>query len=198
MAGYTIISDVSEKLIQILQEGLVPDLITGQNGIALCSPADKSDAALGVFLFDIRESEEIRRSSRITYGADSIQYPPIFLNLYYMITAYSAGEVNYRMAAEERILGRVIQLFHDYPLIPIDEIDSGDMSGVDMRIEMLRIDAEQKSKIWNFPNIPYKASIFYKVSPISIDSARIQNVTRVRQVEINVDSKYSGERQVKE
>ncbi len=194
MAGYTIISDVSEKIISILQQELVPQLVSGSDGIALCSPSDKSDVSLGVFLFDIRESEEIRRSSMVTHGMGNIQYPPIFVNLYYMVTAYAVGDTKYRMSVEERILGRVIQLFHDYPLISIDSIAPYDMSGVDMRIEMLRIDAEQKTKIWNFPNVPYKTSLFYKVSPIAIDSARIQKVSRVSQVEINVDSKFDDER----
>ena len=189
MADYTVIADVSEKLIEMLQKEFVPEFVSGKDGIALCSPSDKSDVTIGLFLFDIRESEEIRRSSVITSGMNQIQYPPIFLNLYYMITAYTTGDVRFRMISEEKILGRVIQYFHDYPLIPIDDIDPSDMSGVDLRIEMLRLDAEQKSKIWNFPNIPYKTSIYYKVSPISIDSARRKEITRVRQVKINVSSK---------
>lgn len=196
MAGFTIISDVSEKLVRVLQNELVPDLITGSDGIALCSPADKSDVSLGLFLFDIRESEEIRRSSMVTQGLNSIQYPPIFMNLYYMVTAYAVGDVKYRMSVEQRILGKVIQLFHDYPLISIDSVAPDDLSGVDMRIEMLRMDTEKKSKIWNFPNIPYKTSIFYKVSPIAIDSARIQNISRVREVEITVDSKNGAGKKV--
>lgn len=186
MADYTIIADVSEKIAGLLQEQLVPDMVSGADKIALCSPADKADVSLGIFLFDIRESEEIRRSSMVSYGVNAIQYPPIYLNLYYMITAYTVGEVRYKMAAEQRLLGRVIQYFHDYPLIPIDDVSREDMTGVDLRVEMLRLTAEQKAKIWNFPNIPYKTSIFYKVAPVSIDSARIHEISRVRQVEINV------------
>ncbi len=186
MADYTIIADVSEKLIGLLKKEFVPEFISSKDGIALCSPADKSDVTLGLFLFDIRESEEIRRSSAVISGMNKMQYPPIFLNLYYMVTAYTAGDVRFRMSSEERILGRVIQYFHDYPLISIDDIDPGDMNGVDLRIEMLRLDAEQKSKIWNFPNVPYKTSIFYKVSPVSIDSARKKEVIRVKQAQINV------------
>lgn len=188
MADYTVIADVSEKITELLQQQLVPGLVSGADKIALCSPADKADVSLGIFLFDIRESEEIRRSSMVSYGMNAIQYPPIYLNLFYMITAYASGDVKFKMSAEERLLGRVIQYFHDYPLIPIDKIAPEDMAGVDLRVEMLRLNAEQKSKIWNFPNTPYKASVFYKVAPVAIDSARVNDITRVRQVEINVDS----------
>lgn len=189
MADYTVIADVSEKLTELLQNELVPTTIPGKDKIALCSPSDKSDASLGIFLFDIRESEEIRQSSMVSHGMNKIKYPPIYLTLYYMVTAYSNGDVRYKMISEERILGKVIQYFHDYPLISLDDIDPAETGGVDLHIEMLRIDSTEKSRIWNFPDIPYKTSIFYKVSPVSIDSARMKNVTRVNRVEINVASK---------
>lgn len=189
MADYTMIADVSEKMVELLQRELVPKHVSGKDGIALCSPADKSDVTLGLFLFDIRESEEIRRSSMVSDGMNKLQYPPIYLNLYYMITAYTTGDVRFRTISEERILGKVIQYFHDYPLISIDDIAPTDESGVDLRIEMLRLNVEQKSKIWNFPNVPYRTSVFYKVAPIAISSARSKEVTRVRRVEINVDAK---------
>lgn len=189
MADYTMIADVSEKLVELLQKELVPELVSGKDSIALCSPSDKSDVTLGLFLFDIRESEEIRRSSMVSHGMNQLQYPPIYLNLYYMITAYTTGDVKFRTITEERILGKVIQYFHDYPLISLDEIAPTDINGVDLRIEMLRLNAEQKSKIWNFPNEPYKTSVFYKVAPITINSARSKEVTRVRKVAINVENR---------
>ncbi|MDE7430418.1 MAG: DUF4255 domain-containing protein [Lachnospiraceae bacterium] len=189
MADYTMIADVSEKMVELLQRELVPKHVSGKDGIALCSPANKNDVTLGLFLFDIRESEEIRRSSMVSDGMNKLQYPPIYLNLYYMITAYTTGDVRFRTISEERILGKVIQYFHDYPLISIDDIAPTDESGVDLRIEMLRLNVEQKSKIWNFPNVAYKTSIFYKVAPIAISSARSKEVTRVRRVEINVDAR---------
>ena len=85
MADYTIIADVSEKLIELLQHEFVPEFISGKDGIALCSPADKSDVTLGLFLFDIRESEEIRRSSAVISGMNKMQYPPIFLFLEFQL-----------------------------------------------------------------------------------------------------------------
>lgn len=188
MADYTVIADVSEKLAELMQKELIPDLISGKDQVALCSPADNRDVTLGIFLFDIRESEEIRRSSMVSHGLDKIQYPPIYLNLYYMVTAYATGDAKFRAISEERILGRVIRYFHDYPVIPIDDIDATDMSGVDLHIEMLRVDSGQKAKIWNFPNVPYKTSVFYKVAPISIDSVRMKEVARVNRVEINVNA----------
>lgn len=151
MADYTIIADVSEKMAGLLQEQLVPDMVSGADKIALCSPADKADVSLGIFLFDIRESEEIRRSSMVSYGVNAIQYPPIYLNLYYMITAYTVGEVRYKMAAEQRLLGRVIQYFHDYPLIPIDDVSREDMTRCGFTCGNVKTDSRTESKNMEFP-----------------------------------------------
>lgn len=187
MTEYSAIADVSQLLIQEMQSVLVPDVVTSNDKIGLCSPAEHNDISLGIFLYDIMESEEIRRSSMITSGIHNrMVYPPIYLNLYYMITPYFTGNVKYKMAGEQEIMGRVIQYFHDYPLIPIEKVSPDHGDAIDLRIELLRLDMEQKSRIWNFPNEPYRTSLFYKVSPVMIHSSRYTDITRVSQAEINV------------
>ena len=68
MTEYSAIADVSQLLIQEMQSVLVPDVVTSNDKIGLCSPAEHNDISLGIFLYDIMESEEIRRSSMITSG----------------------------------------------------------------------------------------------------------------------------------
>lgn len=41
MADYNIISDVSDALVKLLREGLVPGIIPNTEGIGVCSPSDK-------------------------------------------------------------------------------------------------------------------------------------------------------------
>ena len=45
---------------------------------------------------------------------------------------------------------------------------------------------EEKTKIWNFAGVPYKLSVFYKASPVTINSERIQKLTPVTSVDIRV------------
>ena len=51
---------------------------------------------------------------------------------------------------------------------------------------------EQKSRIWNYPNEPYRTSLFYRISPVIISSDRYKSVERVKVAQINVDDKYEG------
>lgn len=202
MGRYTIIADTSEKLIEMLQKELVPDIIQNENEIGLRSPEDHADVSLGLYLYDITESEEIKACSTTVIKHDKISKPPIYLNLYYMLTAYARGDNRYKLSQEEKILGRVIQTFLDHPLITYGsegltpEEDSGKISGetkraqeipaISPRIIMQRLDADERSKIWSFPNTSYRLSLFYKVSPVAIDSNIMNEVVRVRKADFHV------------
>ena len=54
------------------------------------------------------------------------------------------------------------------------------------RIELQRVSTEDKLKLWPFQEEPYKVSLFYKVTPVVIDSAVTKEVTRVRERRVNM------------
>ena len=57
MGRYTVIADISEKIVSLLCDGMVPDLIPDKNGIGLCGPDEKGDFSVGIYLYDIEEAE---------------------------------------------------------------------------------------------------------------------------------------------
>lgn len=189
MSDYMVIAKVSRRITELLQKLLVPELIADASSISLCSPEEHKDVSLGIFLYDVRESEDIRRSGMIRTGTDRQSGPPIYMELYYMITAYISGDQRFGMMEEEKILGKIIQYFHDYPVILFSELMPDAPAAPDLRISMSPMDGEQKMKLWNFGGQPYRLSLFYKAAPVTIASAREQAVTRVTEVEVNVENK---------
>lgn len=193
MGNYTGIAETGEKIIELLQRELVPEVLQNPNEIGLRSPEEYGDAVLGVFLYDIKESEEIRQQAQGIIRNERIRRPPIYLNLFYAITVYSKAEVRYRSQQEQSILGKVIQTFHDYPILPLKTMSPGDTEGIDLRIQMLRLTVDEKSKIWSFPNMGNRLSLFYKVSPIAIDAGSSSEFTRVTDLDITITA-MAGER----
>ena len=100
MGRYTMIADVGEKLVSILQRELVPAVLPNPNEVGLCSPEDHGDISLGLFLYDVKESEEVRQQGAAVIKKEKLMKPPIYLNLYYMITAYSGGDISLRRNRE--------------------------------------------------------------------------------------------------
>ena len=185
MGKYTIIADTGRRLVEMLQEALIPELLQNVSEIGLRSPDDKGDVSLGVFLYDIRPCEEVFQKSRVV-TRERVSKPPIFLSLYYMITAYSKSDSAYKLMQEELILGRVIQYLYDHPVISLDAVDPYMTSGTELHIQMLNPDTDERSKLWSFPNMGNRLSLFYKVSPVAIDSMIGRDIARVKEVEVQV------------
>ena len=188
MAGYTVIADVGNTLVRLLREHMVPEVILHEDEIGLCSPADKGDFRLGLYLYDIKESEEVFENGMRLAGPGLQKRPSKYLDLYYMLTAYSMSDVKFRSEEEHRILGRAMQVFMDYGLL--QENFYGDEQGrYQVKIEQMRLNYDEKMKLWNMPNVPYRLSVYYKVFPIELVSTREKNVQRVKQVDMELVEK---------
>lgn len=184
MSDYTIIAEVGNALVRQLRKELVPDIIRNGADIGLVSPADRGDMILCVHLYDVSGSETYRVSGMISDGEERQKFPPIHLTLSYMITAFSAGDAKFRSEEEQRILGKVVQVFRDSPILNLDTMEFGMGGGEEqIRIEMLRVDLDEKVKAWSFPNLAAKPSLFYRMDPVALESAKTKNVKRVQEIE---------------
>ena len=184
MANYNVISDIGDAIVRLLREGMVPDIIPNSEGIGICHPSDKGDINLGVCLYDIRRNNDIDATVRVPVGTDQLRAPSTYLDLYYMITAYSASDIKFRSLEEAKMIGRAIQLLEGNPVLK-PELYGNAFSGMRFvpRIEQLDLDNEEKHRIWNIPDQPYKLSVFYKVYPVEIESERITKITRVAETD---------------
>lgn len=186
MGKFSIIADISNKVVDMLVEELVPELVSDRNGIALCSPEDRGDISLGIYLYDIRESAEIKYSGMINSGVTKQKYPPKILSLYYMITAYSTSDLKFRNIQEQKILGRTMQILADKNVIDSKECGN-DILNMNMRLEFLDLETEEKMKLWTNHSIPYKTSAFYRITPIELESLKMREITRVTEFSVTFE-----------
>ena len=187
MANYNVVSDVGDALVRLLRAGMVPDIIPNAEGIGVCHPADRGDVNLGICLYDVRRNTDLDAAERIPVGTDKMRAPSLFLDLFYMITAYSSSDVRFRSLEEAKILGRAIQIIEGNPMLR-PELYGNVFSDMryQPRIELLDLNNEEKHRIWDIPDQPYKLSVFYKVYPIEIISERITKITRVTETDFTV------------
>lgn len=183
---YTAVASIHGKLLTLLREQMVPEVIAGREEIGLCHPQDHGDITLGIYLYDIRENSEIRMSGMQPYDETHLKYPPMYLDLYYMLTAYSAIDIRYREEENHRILAKAMQVLHDHPRMDAE---------LPLHIELQNLPLEQKSGLWNHVNSGYQLSLFYKVSPVMLDSLVRRETARVREIHINTVPEEGGRRE---
>lgn len=189
---YTAIAETGNALVEKLRTYMVPEAVLNPEHIGLCSPEEKGNLALGIYLYDIRECEEIRSHSMVMMDVRQQKYPSCFLNLYYMITAYSNGDIKYRSEEEHKLLGKTVQVLKDYGVFEHMEQGKGLPDGETMpAAELLNLPLEEKLRIWNVPDTAYKTSLFYKVGPVEIQSEKTRKVSRV------IDAVFRAEQQTK-
>ncbi len=185
MGRYTIISEISQKIVDLLCEGMVPDIITDKNGIGLCGPDEKGDFSVGVYLYNIEENYDFKQSGMINVNYKEQKFPPLVLSLYYMITAYSSSDIKFRAIQEQRILGRVMQILADNSIINGSDFGN-DVMGADIRIELLNLSIDEKIKLWNDNTKPYKTSICYKITPVELESTKGRRISRVTEFTVKL------------
>lgn len=187
MGRYTVISEVTESIINILRQDLVPEPIRKKDLIAACSPGDKADIKIGLHLYDVQENGDFVNRNRIQRSSNQIQYPPMSLTLYYMLTAYSNADPRDRGIDSQRALGRCIQSLYDQAILTPNML-VGSLADYTESIEISRhnMTFEEKQRIWHFPNIPYQLSVFYKVAPVFVESTRVKSVKPVTDVDVTL------------
>lgn len=113
--------------------------------------------------------------------------PPLALDLYYLITAYSKND-DKPQPDSHQLLGRAMSILHDHPVLSADDIKAalppsggGDVSLEDFdlydQIERVRITPramtlDEISKLWTMFQVKYRISAAYQVSVVLIESRR--------------------------
>lgn len=192
MANFSIVADIGDGLTKLLRTHMVPEIIANSEGIGLCSPADRGDMSLGLYLYDIRENEEVVGEGMRPAGEAAQRFPSKFLSLYYMVTAYSSSDIKFRAVQEQRILGKVLQVFMDHPVLDEEWLgDGGKRMTYPVRLELQKLENEEKGKLWTFPDVAYKLSLFYRVAPVELESTRVKKSARVVSAEFAAQEKES-------
>lgn len=176
-------------MLSLLRDNLTPDPVPRPDLIGMASPRDAGDLALSLFLFNIRENGESRRTNLQERGG-VLQYPPQALDFYYMMTAHSAADRLTRSLDEHRILGRAMQVLYDNSVLRSPYLE-GTLaeSGESVRISMESMPSDELLKMWQFGDLPYKLTVFYRIGPVLLDSNRVKPVTRVVERRIVLEDK---------
>lgn len=189
MADYTAIADVSVTLISLLRSNM-GDLIANPNSsIILCSPSEVEDNSirLSLFMYRIDENDYMKNREMQQINSNTLKNPPLILDLFYMLTAYSPIDDPTEQTIEEhKILGMAMRIFYDNAILRGSALQ-GSMAGTDseLHIVLAKISMENTAQMWNsFHDKSYKPSAFYQVTPVAIDSLRYHDIHRVVEKDI--------------
>lgn len=196
MSNYLSIAAVTATLKRLLDERLTDDenlppqieVSTLPLDKAATKAAENNANQVNIFLFQVIPNPALRNMGGSAFaparngGSVIIAHmPPVALELQYLITVYGENDdedrEDYSRHRSQRLLGRVISIFHDNAVLDRAAIKNYlPNSNLHQQVEGLRITPEPLSvddftKIWNTFQTGYRLSVAYRIGVVQIDSS---------------------------
>ena len=188
MSSFTVIGDLGETLIKLLEDdpwdGIDPNSIPE---ITLKSPKEVAEEGtssnkVSLFLYHIQVNPYLRNTEPPIINDTATILPPLAVDLFYMVTPYSDDKTD-----EKKILGKVMQIFHDNATLKGSMLQGG-LTGTDeaFRLLLCTMDLENLARVWDaFQDVAYRLSVVYTIPGVCIDSIKTFEVQRVLSRELH-------------
>ena len=194
MSDFNVIGDIGETLKKFLENDPWEGFDTSSKPvIRLKSPKEMTEnnenKVLSIYLYQILENPYLKNEELKRSDDTSLLLPPLTLDLFYLITPYFEKQPT----LEKRVLGKAMQIFYDNSILTGTALE-GSLSGIDEEIRLFLnpLSVDELSKIWSiFPDIPYRISVGYIVTPVRIDSIQRLDMQRVLSKEVGYYDKIN-------
>ncbi len=186
MADYGVISYVSTSLQTLLDQDLRKPPLNARAILDDLSAAAPAGLTLTVTLYEILEDAPSRNRPRPQQQIGTAvvsKKPPMALRLHYLLTPWGGDPLT-----EQQILGRAMQALYDDAILAGTELLGGLQGSADtLKITLIPLSLEDRSRVWYAIQKPYRLSVNYEVRVVNLDSTVEQRDEVVRSRTFDAD-----------
>lgn len=167
-----IIGDVTQTLSDLLS-----DLdVTLDSPASLQGPGgNDSFARLNLYLYQVLEDEFSKNQSWPTLPSGQLNYPPLALDLFYLLTPYASDAIS-----AHHVLSHAMKILHENSIIRGSQMaESLRLSMEQLSIILCPMQLEELTRIWNSLQTPYRLSVIYEVRIVLVESDIVRDAARV-------------------
>ena len=169
MADYAVISDVSTSLVTLLDQELRKPPLNARDLLDDLSGTAPAALTLTVTLYEILEDAPSRNRPRPQQPAGTAVIstkPPMELRLHYLLTPWGGDPVT-----EQQILGRAMQVLYDDAILAGTDLLGGLQGSADtLKITLIPLTLEDRSRVWYAIQKSYRLSVNYEVRVVNLDA----------------------------
>jgi hypothetical protein len=195
MSEATAIGMVSESLKSLLDGEMI---LNPNPEVTILAPDEAgTDRRINLFLYKVRENAVLRNMDWLPKPGESSKLapPPLSLDLFYLMTAYSPNDQQTGNAPAHQILGEAMRVLYENPVVPGAYLSQGLKDSREyIKIIMNTPDLEELSKVWATFTKAYRLSVLYEVSVVQLDMLPAHErdmMPRVRSIGMpNVEAPY--------
>ena len=155
LGEFNIIGDVTETL-----QNLLTDLdVTLDSPANLQTGNNDTYARLNLYLYRVVENPHAKNQLWQTMPSGRQKYPPLALNLYYLLTPYASDPLS-----AHQVLSHAMQCLHDNAILKGDQLSEPLQLGMEqLSIVLCPLELEELTRVWNALQTPYRLSVGYEV-----------------------------------
>jgi hypothetical protein len=165
MSEYTAIRAVSQSLKELLEATITAAGVE----VVLKSPKEMNNdnqSGISAWLYRVTRNEHTLNRPPERISPMQTRRQPIPINLHYLLTPMMADPQD-----EQELLGRVLQVFHDHPVLSGGLLKGSlEASGEELRVFLETLTLEELTRVWGALQEPYQTSLSYLVQVVHIDS----------------------------
>jgi hypothetical protein len=193
MSSYQVIGAVDLTLRDLLwsemkSDSVITGILTTETQITLEPPSklvkdtEPESNALSLYLYRVAENPEMKNRPLEVADAHRQVYPPLALNLYYLITPVTNSTDN-----DHTVLGKALQILYRYSILN-GSLLKGVLAGTDLQLKIILnpISLDELSNLWSAFLRPYRLSVSYEVKVVFIDSERETSGERILERRLKV------------
>jgi hypothetical protein len=151
--------------------------------------AENENRGISMWLYRVVRDEQLLNAPRTRLSERLLEQRVLPLRLHYLITPIAQISVQAGPMMEHDLLGKVLQVFHDHPVLRGTDFQD-ELQGVDLRlhVRLETLSLEEITRVWESLERPYQLCVSYEVSVLPIcPAAEPDSVAAIRRN----DSEYS-------
>lgn len=169
------ITKTGAVLMEVIRQALNREYGISAERIGMGVPGEDNSLTVCIYMYDIQRNFDMNDQRMKTVSPTKLRYPSNYYDLYYMVVPYSDSDLKFRAEEECRIIDLLLQILGD-----LHSFEEEENIGFCLR----ELDFDEKMKIWNGLNVPFHTALYGKAGPVEIESARIREVKRVTDMQM--------------
>ena len=164
------IREVTETLVDVIQAATL-DLNDWVRPVSLHDDANDPTNRLALFLYAIDEHGHVRNRP-MEFDGERYRRPPVVMRLSYLM-AYYGNQTDLAHLDEQARLDRVIQVFHDQPILDASLMPASLAATVDkLTVRLWSPSTDERNQIWTALGRAMRLALYYKVDAVPIVPTR--------------------------
>lgn len=173
MSREYVITKTGRRLVEIIRQAVQQEYEISTEQVGMGIPGENNGFMVCVYLYDVQKKQEINNQQMKPVSAQRLQYPSSYYDLYYLIVPSSDSDLKFRAEEECRLIDILLQTLGDLHYI---EEEAG------IGFSLKELEFEEKMKIWNGLNTPFRTAVYGKAGPVEIESTRTKEIKRVTNI----------------